>query len=343
MKRVMVGCAAMLIATGAYAENLATKYKLDGDKHPSQNFNLTSWKINLPEPDPSGKHPVLEVIENDLNSIEKPLPQQSEWFFTNPKTGAMVFKSLNTAPTTQNSINARSELRGMLRKGNMLYGDSHPRNNWVLHTHPNAMEYGAVGARLTATLQVDWVSTSGIDTKFPAFSTVIGQILGSGKTEPVKIFYRKLPNHEHGSLFWNYEIRPEDRSKRMDISTNVWGDHGLTQRDKDPENGLKLGEIFSYDIDVKGDIMTLTFTRGDGKYQETVVHSMNLVSGHPDYKLDTGYGDDWLYFKAGAYNQCNQSTEHPIWGTGCSNNGIEAGDYTQVSFYQLKTSYGNYY
>ncbi len=342
MQKMILGCGAMMLIANAGAADLTTKFKLDPAKAPAQNFNLTSWKINLPQPDLTGKGSVLEIVENDLNNIEKPLPQNNQWFYTNPETGAMVFKAPNTAPTTKNSSNARSELRGMLRKGNMIYDDKHPRNNWVLHTHPNAMEYGAVGGRLSATLAVDWVSTSGDDTKFPAFSTVVGQIHGSGKMEPLKIYYRKMPNHEHGSLFWNYEISPEDPNMRLDVSTNVWGDFTLTKKSKDPENGLKLGEIFSYDVDVKGDIMTLTFTRGEGQDQQTIVHTMDLVKGHPDYDIDQGFGNDWMYFKAGAYNQCNQGTEHPVWGTGCSNNGVEAGDYTQVSFYKLDTSYGNY-
>ncbi|MGY5453190.1 hypothetical protein ACVFI8_19935 [Agarivorans sp. MS3-6] len=49
----------------------------------------------------------------------------------------MLFRALNTAPTTKNSKNARSEFSEMVRKGNMMYGDKHPRNNWVLNTHPD--------------------------------------------------------------------------------------------------------------------------------------------------------------------------------------------------------------
>lgn len=307
---------------------------LDVTKAPSANFNLWSFMINIPEPDfkPERKGKVLEVGERVLNAgyIHK------KWFFTDPKTGAMVFRAPNKAITTPNSSNVRSELHTMLRRGDVRLNEKQPKNNFVLTNHINPELYGAIGGKLSATLSVDWVSTSGNDAKFPAHSVVIGQIHGLGKTEPLKIFYRKLPNHEFGSLFWNYEIRPLDQNDRYDIPTDVWGSHELTSKSADPTDGVKLGELISYVIEVKGTEMHLTFTKALGtSHQTTRTFTHDLGKGLAGHPLDRGYFDDALHLKAGAYNQCNLSTKNPIWGPGCTNNGLKAGDYAQVSFYRL--------
>lgn len=308
--------------------------ELDINKLPSENFNLWSFMINIPEPDhkEERKGKVLEVNEKVLNAGY----YHKDWFFTDKSSGAMVFRAPNKAITTPNSSNVRSELHTMLRRGDLRINEKQPKNNFVLTNHPNPELYGAVGGKLSATLAVDWVSTSGNDEKFPAHSVVIGQIHGLGKTEPLKIFYRKLPNHEYGSLFWNYEVRPADQNQRYDISTNVWGDYKLTGDSEEPLNGIKLGELISYVIDVSGTTMTVTFTKALGTDQEeTKVFTHDLGKGLKGHPLDRGYFDDAMHLKAGAYNQCNMSTENPIWGPGCSNDGIEAGDYAQVSFYRL--------
>jgi poly(beta-D-mannuronate) lyase len=307
---------------------------LSVSKLPSENFNLWSFMINIPEADhkPEREGQVLEVDEKELNAGYS----HPTWFFTDPDTGAMVFRAPNKAITTANSSNVRSELHTMLRRGDLRINEKQPKNNFVLTNHPNPNQYGAVGGELSATLAVDWVSTSGDDKKFPAHSVVIGQIHGLGKTEPLKIFYRKLPNHQHGSLFWNYEIRPADQDQRYDVPNDVWGSHVLTNTSDDPADGIELGEIISYVINVEGTTMTLTFTKALGTDKaETKVFKQDLGKGLAGHPLDRGYADDALHLKAGAYNQCNMSTENPIWGPGCGNDGIDGGDYAQVSFYRL--------
>ena len=188
---------------------------------------------------------------------------------------------------------------------------------------------------MSAELAVDWVSTSGDDKKFAAHAVVVGQIHGSGKTEPLKIFFRKLPGHEKGSLFWNYEVRPENQDEREDVPHDVWGSSKLTGADPEPADGIKLGEKFSYVVEVAGTMMNLTFKKSDGT---EVKQSHDLGKGHPDFARDRGYADDWMYFKAGAYNQCNLGTEG-VWGSACQNRGEAAGDYTQVSFYSIKVEH----
>ena len=305
---------------------------LDATKAPAQNFVMDKWKVNLPTPDtnPAREGKTMEILAAQLADPEHPF-SHPDWFYTNPKTGAMVFKVPNEAVSTPNSKNARSELRAMLNV-NMPEGYKDPSTNFVVAAHDNAETYGAIGGRLSAVLSVDHVSTSGNDAKYGAYAVVVGQIHAS-KNEPLKIFYRKLPNHEHGSLFWNYEINPKDKKDRFDAKTNVFGNYDLTKVDSDPVDGLKLGELFSYDVVVSGNIMNLTFKKNIGESNEKVVtYSLDLSKPNPVSPLDQGYAQDWMYFKAGAYNQCNIKAT----SSACTNNGLEAGDYAQVSFYKLE-------
>lgn len=316
-------------ATTNSAESIALIAKLDTTKAPAQNFDLTKWKINIPMEDDKPKRAgkVMEISAQDLSNQDNPF-SHPDWFYTDKKTGAMVFKTPNKAMTTPNSKNARSELRAMLAKS---YKD--PKNNFAIASNPDAASYGAIGGQLSATLAVDWVSTSGSDRKNGAFSTVIGQIHASDN-EPLKIVYRKLPGHEFGSLVWNYEINAtgDNYSKRKDVRHNVFGQYNLRTGEADPIDGIKLGEIFSYDVKIENSIMHLTFKKNIGEANEVVkTYALDLSKGnYKGNEYDEGYANDWMYFKAGNYNQCN------VGSSKCTNNGIDAGDYAQVSFYQLE-------
>lgn len=315
----------------AYQQQLAEK--LDPAKAPTENFEMRKWKINLPigdrTEDRQGKE--MEITAAQLNYVNYPYVHP-EWFYTDPETGAMVFAAPNTGPTTPNSKNTRSELRAMLDV-TQAYQYKEPATNFAVSSHKNAEAFGAIGGRLSAALTVDAVSTSGNDKKMGAHAVVIGQIHGSDN-EPLKIYYRKLPNHKYGSVFWNYEINPKDKNDRFDISHDVFGQHDLTKQDPDPLNGIKLNELFEYEVDIVDTTMHLTFKSDVGEAGERVVKfSVDLSKPYPgEEKLDTSYGQDWMYYKAGAYNQCNQGS------TECLNRGVEAGDYTQASFYKLELS-----
>lgn len=332
---------ASIVASSAMAltpTEAAKQFNLEPANAPSQNFDLTKWKINLPTLETQGKRKgkTLEIPKQQLGSTKKPF-SDPEWFYTNKDTGAMVFVAPNTAPTTPNSKNARSELRAMLA---VDYAE--PANNFVVASHANANEYGSIGGQMSATLSVDHVSVSGNDKKSGAFAVVIGQIHGS-KNEPLKIFYRKLPNHDKGSLYWSYELnvpkdlhnaRDENGNKyRKDIYHSVFGSKEYRKTNAEPANGIELGEIFSYDVNVVGDIMKLTFTKNPGSTNEVVkTFDIDLNAGkYQGNDVDLGYGNDWMYYKAGAYNQCNTKKT----SSSCEWRGMEAGDYAQVSFYQL--------
>ncbi|WP_325077780.1 polysaccharide lyase family 7 protein [Vibrio algicola] len=307
----------------AYQQALSKQ--LDVTKAPSENFDLTKWKINLPYPDdkPERRGKVMELSKDQLNN-QVPAFSNPDWFFTDAKTGAMVFRVPNQAVTTPNSKNARTELRAMLADG---YND--PKNNFVVASHTDAGSYGSVGGELSATLAVDWVSLSGNDAKSGAHATVIGQIHGSNN-EPLKIIYRKLPNHEYGSVSWNYETNPTNKADRKDIKHDVFGHNKLSANDSNPEDGIRLGEVFSYDVSITNNVMHLTFKKNIGQSNQVVkVFDVDLSKPYPGEAKDTSYAQDWMYFKAGAYNQCNTGSSQ------CTNNGVDKGDYTQVSFFKL--------
>lgn len=104
----------------------------------------------------------------------------------------------------------------------------------------------------------------------------------------------------------------------------------MKSTDSDPTDGIRLGEVFSYDVNVEGTVMHLTFKKNIGQPDEVVkTYDVDLSKPYPGEAKDTSYAQDWMYFKAGAYNQCNTGSSQ------CSNNGVEAGDYAQVSFYKL--------
>ena len=87
---------------------------------------------------------------------------------------------------------------------------------------------------------------------------------------------------------------------------------GSGNSDSNPSNGIALGEKWSYEVDVYGRDMTVTVTKEDGSvFDETIT-------------MESAYNNDWMYFKAGVYNQ---------------NNGGDAGDYAQATFYKLTQSH----
>ncbi len=211
------------------------------------------------------------------------------------------------------------------------------------------------------------VSTSGDARVAASYSTVIGQIhSGEGhENEPCKIFYKKFPGHKKGSVFWNYEINTagDDNSGRWDYSYPVWGydmsvvGSGSSDYPEEPENGIELGEEFSYEINVYEGIMHLTFT---SEGHETKTFTKNLIQsqytkkddipeqtkqlfvpvGQDGVERENAYAGELNYFKQGAYNQSNGKDPalNMIWCTGAEvYNGdltkqYENGSYTEVWF-----------
>lgn len=237
--------------------------------------------------------------------------EHTDFFYTtNDDQGNwVVFKSSNAGDTHETSNNTRTEL-AQLKKWYPASADD----------------------KLTATLKVMNVSATGDARVAASYAVVVGQIHSADRheNEPLKIFYKKFPDHTKGSVFWNYEINTlgEDNSGRWDYSTAVWGYDlsvvGIEENTypKEPEDGIALGEEFSYEIKVKDGIMYLTFT---SKGHETKTFTKNIIEseytttadiplqtqnlfvpiGQDGVERENAYTDEGCFFKLGCYNQTN--------------------------------------
>ncbi|MCU4176035.1 polysaccharide lyase family 7 protein [Carboxylicivirga sp. N1Y90] len=236
--------------------------------------------------------------------------EQKDFFYKTSDNNEdwVVFKSPNAGNTHGTSKNTRTEL-AQIKK-------------WSAQTP----------AKLSASLKVMNVSASGDARVAASYSVVVGQIHSADghENEPLKIFYKKFPGHQKGSVFWHYEINTQgtDNSKRWDYSTSVWGHDfsvvGNTENSypEEPQNGILLGEEFSYEIEVKDGLMHLKFTSAN---HETKVFTKNLIQseyitsadlpeqtqkmfvpvGQDGVERENAYANEGLFFKLGCYNQTN--------------------------------------
>ncbi len=310
---------------------------------PGSAFDLSQWKITLPI-DGDGDGRVDEIAVRDIQDYAHP-----DFFYLDDQD-RMVFTTPNRGVTTANSTNSRSELRHMLRGTNRDIGTHDPRNNFAVQARAGSRLFGRVGGRMEAALQVDHVALNATDpTRAPTYSVVVGQIhatryddtssgFGYGN-EPIKIFYKKWPGHETGSVFWTYELNlPRDNPARRDIFVPVFGNSW--DEPEDPgENGIALGEEFSYEINVHENTMYVSI---HNERLGTVSHAVSLISGVTGDDNPQSYGGDTLFFKAGAYNLCSPVLREGFWYPGCAGTGdwetdYANGDYARVTFSRLVT------
>ena len=270
------------------------------------------------------------------------------------------------------------------RKDDFFYVENDADKDWVVYKTPNAgvtsrtssntrTELGQkaqwlpkTGGKLSATLKVMHVSTSGDARVAASFSTVIGQIHSDQghENEPLKIFYKKFPGHTKGSIYWNYEINTAgDNAKRWDYSTAVWG-HDMSTIGSDvsaypdePNDGIALGDEFSYQVNVYDGIMYLTFTRA-GEPPKTFtkslvsseyvndedipqqIRTLYAVIDRDGTERQNAYAGELQYFKLGAYNQTNgkDPKSNMVWSTGSETydgnleQQYQNGSYTEVWF-----------
>lgn len=298
---------------------------------------MGEWKILLG--DGTHSEDLINYEKKDFFYVEK--ENDTDW---------VVYKTPNSGITSRTSSNTRTELG--------------QKKHWIPEN----------GGKLTGTLKVQHVSTSGDARVAASYSVVVGQIHSDEghENEPIKIFYKKFPGHTKGSLFWNYEINTKgDNSKRWDFSTAIWGYDmsvvGLTADTypAEPENGIPLGEEFSYEINVYKGIMYLTFTR---EGHETIKFTKNLVKsdfakkedipqqiwtlyasiGRDGVERENAYAGEINYFKQGAYNQTNgkKPEDNMVWSTGSEtyNGDISKqyanGSYTEVWFKEATVGEG---
>ncbi len=320
------------------------------DKKPGKVFDLSHWKITLP----MDKNRDGKVDEIDVKKIQK--YSHPDFFYLDGQD-RMVFASPNKATTSKNSSNTRSELRYMLRGKNTKYRTHGSQNNFTLDVNPNSDKYVSVGGRMEATLHVDHVSrNAGNPNSKPAYSVVVGQIhavkykdtssgFGHGN-EPLKIYYKKWPGHDTGSVFWTYERNLAKKDpKRTDIAYPVFGN--TWENSAAPgSQGIALGEEFSYVVNVYKNTMHLTFSNDRLGTKTYSINLANNVDAYGNVDPDDnrwGYAIDSHYFKAGAYNQCSTKPGTGFWNTGCPGTGKwetdkADGNYTQATFSRLVVS-----
>lgn len=340
--------ALLLSATMAVTSLSVTALAGDKAPVPADVFDLSHWNITVPLDENRDK-------KADTITVKKLKKYSHPDFFYLDDNNHMVFASPNKAQTTKNSSNTRSELRHMLRGKNTKIKTSGGGNNFAVLARKDSDKFGSVGGRLDATLHVDHVAKRAGDASAKAaYSVVVGQIhatkydstksgFGYGN-EPLKIFYKKFPGHDTGSVFWTYERNlAKENSDRKDIVYPVWGNTWRVSEDPGAA-GIALGEDFSYTVNVHKNTMHLTFTHPT---RPTIKYSINLANNVDAYgKVDAldnkySYGGDSLYFKAGVYNQCSTKKGGGTWYAGCAGTGDWAvdkanGDYAQATFSKLE-------
>ncbi|WP_166422298.1 polysaccharide lyase family 7 protein [Paraglaciecola sp. 20A4] len=344
----LAGCGSETASIPAQKDNSNAAERL-----PASKFDLSHWYLTVPLD--ANRDQVSDIYDvPDIKTFSDPN------FFYLDEDDHMVFASPNRAATERTSTNTRSELRYMIRGNDLSIPEGAPGNNFALASNKTAEQYAAVGGKLEASLHVDHVArNAGYPNKPPAYSVVVGQVhsfqlddalqvpgLGWGN-EPLKISYKKWPNHEKGSVFWTYERNlATDDPDRIDIAYKVWGSNWDDATDPG-DGGIALGEEFSYTVNIYQNVMHLVFTSAK---HGTVHHQINLAdntdaNGEVD-KADYPYAykDETLYFKAGAYNQCSTKANDPSFrypacpGSGDWETDVENGDYTKVTFSKLAVS-----
>lgn len=294
-------------------------FGLHTDQPPGKNFDLTGWYVTTPADD-DGDGKSDNVFENELAAGWT----DPRFFYTDPATGGMVFRSTPAgAKTSKNTSYTRTELRGMLRKGDYnietrIDGGIPNKNNWVFSSAPKSAQAlsGGVDGVLKATLAVNQVTRLG--KAYQVGRVIIGQIHAKDD-EPIRLYYRKLPQNKFGSIYFAHEPAT-GKEKWIEIIGS------RSDRAKNPDDGIAIDELFSYEIEVKGKqqgdiiipMLHVKIIRDDG----------TEVSAEPFDMRASGFNveDDFMFFKAGAYSQNNTSPEPET-------------DFDKIIFYKLDYSH----
>jgi len=277
--------------------------ELDSDMPPSENFDLTTWNLSIPDNNGSGRATTITAIRLNSNY------ENSNYFFT-ALDGGMVFKCpVKGFKTSTNTSYTRVELREMLRGYNTnIATKGVNKNNWVFGSAPEADKNAAAGydGKMSATLAVNHVTTTGASNQVGR--VIIGQI-HANDDEPIRLYYRKLPNNDLGSIYFAHES--------LNTGDDEWYEMigSRSNNAPNPEDGIALQEKFSYTIETVNNILTVTISR-EGK--EDVEHVLDMSSSGYDS------GGQYMYFKAGVYIQDN---------TG------EDDDFAKATFYSLEKSH----
>ena len=306
--------------------------ELDPYAAPAENFDLSYWNLSVPidNGEGDGYEKATTVTVEELNDDY----QLTDYFWTDELDGGMVFKDyIAGARTSEGTSYTRTELREMLRGTNDdIDTQGINGNNWVFSSVPEELQKraGGVDGKMTATVAVNYVTTTGYASNVGR--VIIGQI-HAASDEPIRLYYRKLPDNTKGSIYFAHEPSNGNDEQWYEMI----GEKSSSA--DDPEDGIELGEQFSYEIIVEGDLMTVNILR-DGK--DTVTQEVDMSeSGYNDgyYDKDGDGADeteDYMYFKAGVYNQNKMIDEDE---DGVDDYDTDPDDYVQATFYSLTHSH----
>lgn len=276
---------------------------LDPNLPPASNFDLSAWYLSVPS-DNNGDGKADSIKENELNSGYA----NSSYFYT-ADDGGMVFRCpIDGYKTSSGTSYTRTELREMLRRGDTsIATQGVNENNWVFGSAPSSARNaaGGVDGVLRATLAVNHVTTTGDSGQVGR--VIVGQI-HANDDEPLRLYYRKLPGNSKGSVYIAHEPNGGSDSWYEMIGSR-------SSSASNPSDGIALDEIWSYEVKVVGNTLTVTIMR-DGK--DDVVQEVDMSNSGYDVS------DQYQYFKAGVYNQ---------------NNTGNGSDYVQATFYALEQSH----
>lgn len=304
-------------------------FGLDPNADPWDNFDLSQWKLDTPASRSSSESCKTQFTEPQ--DWQNNFPSASgQYFYTHTDGGMRFVSEIGGATTGGNcSSRTRSELREMLRGSNTSIDtdgktddgddDGDFRNNWALGYQPttkagnNNESWGAREGKMRATLRVNQVTTSGSDSS--RGRVVIGQIHAKDD-EPLRLNYKHRAGFDGGCIYASSEQNGGSDTNYVLAGSN-------TSCSSDPgNNGLGLGDLFSYEIENVNEDIIVTIYEGDfGAVIDTVTIDLNTING--GYDLN----NDWMYFKAGAYTQNSL-------GDGGSN-----GDGDVVTFYRLDVTH----
>lgn len=286
---------------------------LNANNPPSDNFELEDWKLQIPV-DSNGNFSGSDSDQIDEWDLSD--GHESAFFFTGADGGMVLRAPPQGATTSANTVYTRTELREMLRRGNTSIstngsGNRPNGNNWALSSQPSSAQADAVGidGKLRVTMAVNSVTETGEN--FQIGRLIIGQI-HAASDEPIRLYYRKLPGNSRGTIYAAHEISGGD---------DVWYDiiGGRSDNEPDPVNGIALDEVFTYEIEATGNLLTVSIFNNSG----TRIGLTDIDMSSSGYDVE----NDYMYFKAGVYHV---------------NNSADADEWVQVTIYELENSHLNY-
>ena len=274
-------------------------------------IELDDWYLSIPsDEDGNGKSDSIKEIELAAGYTHP------EYFYTSAD-GGIVMRSPSRGFKTSNNTNyVRVELREMLRRGNTSIGSTQGvnANNWVFGHAPTSAQAnaGGINGELNVTLAVNQVTTNGEN--YQIGRVIIGQI-HANDDEPIRLYYRKLPNNSKGAIYFAHELRTGN-----EVYIEMIGSRDNST--SNPADGIALDEKFSYTINASDVLLTVTITR-EGK--DDVVATYDMTGSQYEDP------DQYMYFKVGVYHVNNSSDPSS-----------DTGQFAQATFYEIRNSHDGY-